>query len=223
MRMRTWHIGIGMWMMAWLLCLPGPRLWAQPDPNEPPGPAAAQQAPQMTDIHDLKPLAPVPVPMGTAQQVGILAGALIVAALAALGWRLWRRKKTAPLPVAAPLSAEETALAHLNALSAMGQAEAKAFYFQLSAVFREYLHGRFALDGLEMTTEELLPGIERLPIPPALKGGAKRLLVSSDPVKFAGAPADQTTMDRDRSFVVTFVKETTPVPFREGAMDRVSV
>jgi hypothetical protein len=137
------------------------------------------------------------------------AAILLLAAGAALGgWYLWKKRRKSPVEeIEAVLSPEDAALSALQALSP-DTADGKLFYFRLSAILRQYLHGRFGIDGVEMTTEELLPHVEAMAIERDLKRDMKRFLVSSDPVKFAGASTRRDLMEKDFGFVREVVEKT---------------
>ena len=163
----------------------------------------------MTDIHDIKPLVPVPVPISLAAIALWTGGCIAAGALFLSGWFLWKRRRVGTIAaVEAVLSPEETAFQRLAALTA-DTTDGKAFYFKLSSIFREYLQGRFGIDGLEMTTEELLPHVEKLKLERGLKRDTKNFILSCDPVKFADAPAFPEAMRGDFSFVHSFVEKTT--------------
>lgn len=171
----------------------------------------------MTDIHDIKPLVPVPVPISLTT-IAFWAGiCLLAAAFIAGAWLLWKRRRR-PLvqTIEATLSPEDAALQRLAALS-INTGSGKAFYFQLSAIFREYLDGRFGIDSIEMTTEELLPRVDTLALEKESKREVKTFLISCDPVKFAGAPTHPSAMARDLEFVKEFVEKTaSPSPENTG-------
>lgn len=180
-------------------------LWAQP-PMTP-----APDTPAMSDIHDIKPLVPVPVPGSLPGWVwGVLLGliGIVLAAAAFFYWRRKRRSRTVDAD-AVPLPPEVVADAALVQLAESTVMD-KLFYFRLSAILRTYLDGRYALDSMEMTTEELLPALKPLAIDRTLKSGIKDLLFFSDPVKFAGMPASPARREQDLDFVRRFVRETTP-------------
>jgi len=171
-------------------------------------PDASGDPAAMTDIHDIKPLVAVPLPVSLAT-VLLLASACLLAAAGLLGaWFLWNRRRRAPVEtLEAQLSPEDKAFQQLAVLSA-DAVDGKAYYFQLSAIFREYLQGRFGIDGLEMTTEELLPRVETMALERELKLETKAFLAACDPVKFAGAPTQREAMEKDRGFVRGFVEKT---------------
>lgn len=166
----------------------------------------------MTDIHDIKPLVSVPVPVSVATVLLWAAVCLLVAAGVVGAWLLWKRRKAPPVEtLEAQLSPWDAALQKLATLSPDAM-DGKPFYFLLSAIFREYLHGRFGIDGVEMTTEELLPHVETMGVERDLKREIKAFLISCDPVKFAGAPTRQEVMEKDLGFIRRIVEKTTALP-----------
>lgn len=187
------------------------RLWAQ-QPATPDGPAAAPQPLPMADIHDIKPLTSVFLPGSFSKNLWYLMAGLVLAGLLLVAYRIWRKKKCLRdiSPAEILLPPEVVAGEALAALAAEPQITAKAYYFHLSAILRAYLSGRFGVDGLEMTTEELLPAIERLRIDRTLKSSIKDFLLFSDPVKFADLSASMSRRNSDLWLVSGFVKQTTP-------------
>jgi Domain of unknown function (DUF4381) len=165
----------------------------------------------MTDIHDIKPA----LAMGHDLRwlYWTLAG-LALLALAALVWRRWRKpaKPAAADNAPPPLPPDAEALQLLDALAADGDLEPKQFYFRLSAVIRRYVERRFAIPAAEMTTEELLPRLDRLPMEADLAQTLKAFCRAADPVKFAGAPAGTDRMAHDLAFARNFVHRTTVPP-----------
>jgi len=169
---------------------------------------ASSGAASMTDIHDIKPLVAVPVPVSPAV-IALWTAIILLAAGAVLGgWYLWKKRGKTPVEeIEAMLSPEDAALSQLKALSP-DTAQGRIFYFRLSAILRQYLQGRFGIDGLEMTTEELLPHVEAMTLDRDLKRDMKRFLISCDPVKFAGAPTQRDLMEKDLGFVRGVVEKT---------------
>lgn len=164
--------------------------------------------PAMSDIHDIKGLESIALgPAWWQNLLWALAG-LALLVLLILAVRYWRKKRH-PEPTPTPaLPPDRQALMELEALKQVESA--KDFYFRLSVIFRDYLQGRFDLAAPEMTTEELLPELERLPLGTAWELDLKAFLRRSDPVKFAGRPADSDQMRRDLARIHEFVVETTP-------------
>jgi hypothetical protein len=85
----------------------------------------------------------------------------------------------------------------------------KQYYFRLSAILRRYLERRYAFPAAEMTTEELLPRIDRLPLGGGLSQRLKALCRFADPIKFAGAGADRDRMRDHMAFARDFIRQTT--------------
>jgi len=163
----------------------------------------------MNDIYDIKPA----LEMGPDWRWWVWGlVALGVAAAVLLAWRWWRRRRKADgAPDSAPaISPQEEALVELDRLASDPRTDGKRFYFRLSAVVRRYVERRFNLPAEEMTLEELLPGVERLPVDRALRERFKALCRRCEPIKFADAPARQDWMTQDLAFATEFVKRTTP-------------
>lgn len=134
-----------------------------------------------------------------------LGGVLLLGLLAA-GFICWKKRKNKLLDTNNSLSPDVKAFRRLQALIG-NSGGGKDFYFQLSAILREYFHGRFGIDALEMPTEELLIGVEKLKIDIKLKTAIKSFLASSDPV-ITKSPWDKKKMQKDLFLVITFVRET---------------
>jgi hypothetical protein len=171
-------------------------------------PDQATKTTPMTDIYDIKPLEKAGLnPM---LFVWVAAGIAIVALLISLAIFLWKRRKQKQAPAAPPMPPEKTALLALKKIDLLIEKDAKLFYFKITEIIRAYLHARFGLDALEMTTEELLPKIATLDLNKKLQNDLKALFYHSDPVKFAEQPADRQLMQNDFEFVEIFVNQTTP-------------
>jgi hypothetical protein len=165
----------------------------------------------LTDIHDIKPLERIGVDPRLLHYILYVAAGLILAGLIiVMFWVLKKRKRKKEAPVVR-ISPHEAALTAVKALSKRIDGEGRAFYFDLSAILRGYVHERFRIGSLEMTTEELLPRIGDIHLDRNLKAGLRSFLISSDPVKFAGHPVSKEKMKGDLVFVKNFVKQTTPL------------
>ncbi len=162
---------------------------------------------ELTDIIDIKP----PVNYGwNARWILFLLLALTVILLAVavlLFWKKRNRSKTGE--TSAPAEPEDvTALSALFELAAADNIQDRVFYFRLSAIIRAYLDGRFGLDTMEKTTEELLPVIKKLQIDVECRSNLAELLLAAEPVKFASVQAGQERRIQDLEFVESFIKIT---------------
>ena len=170
----------------------------------------------MSDIHDIKPV--LALDSGLTWLYWAL-GALVLIGLLALAWWWWRRRKKPEVaaPTAPVISPEQEAYQALDALAAETGLTPRQFYFHLSAVVRHYTERRFDFPAAEMTTEELLPRVDRLPLNHNLAGELKAFCRLADPIKFADAPAERQQMTRDLVFARDFVRQTTVVAPAENA------
>ncbi|MEZ4524555.1 MAG: DUF4381 family protein [Desulfobacterales bacterium] len=166
----------------------------------------ADDAAPMTDIHDIKP----PEPAGFDPMIlwYVLGAVLILVLLLGIIYWFRHRKKRVKAMTVPSLPPHEAALLALNELSDVENMEGKNFYFRISAIVRHYLEGRFGINAPEMTTEELLPCIDRLEMDRDLHRPLKNLFQAADPVKFAGMHAVAKSMQEHLLFAIKLVKET---------------
>ena len=210
LRQQWWAtVALALWLMVMV-----PSMTMADEPTRPidPPPGASTVAPPspapMTDIHDIRP--PVPVGFDAPWLGPALLTLATIVLLAVLVWWWRRRRKTQAIETIVPeLPPETIAKAALDRISDVRGQEAKAFYFELSAILRQYVHGRFDVGAPEMTTEEFVPCIDRLAIDRDLARQFKQLCRAMDPVKFAGQDADERQMEKDLFFARAFVRQTT--------------
>jgi hypothetical protein len=139
---------------------------------------------------------------------------LIVAALAVFAWlRLRRRVRVMPLPP--PIPADEAALAALDDLEARREVMVEErrhvdFYLELTEIAKAYVEGRFSVEALERTTDELRRVLEAAPtsVAPADPRRLLRFLEDCDLVKFARFAPPEAEWQSALGFVRTLVLET---------------
>jgi hypothetical protein len=130
---------------------------------------------------------------------GLLAAALI-AGLTLLVSRWLRARKVAAIPPPPPRPPWEIAVEKLAALRRQKQAMLDAgqgalFVDQLSDVVRAYLGGRYAFDGLETTTDEMLMQLNAHGAPLGFTQEVGQFLGRCDLVKFAKVEPDEDEVD----------------------------
>ena len=170
-------------------------------------PGSTPQRPPMTDIHDIKPLVHIggDIPWGV---ILVIAAIIIILLAAFLYWR-HLRKSIEVKDVIVELPPEVNAHRALDQMTDVNQIDGKAFYYNLSAILRQYIFERFRLNAPEMTTEELLPQLGPLDLDSELYDGVLRLCQGADPIKFAGQRPQIRQMELDLMFVRKFVDGTT--------------
>ena len=183
-----------------------------PDTGKLAAPEKTDPVKEMTDIYDIKPPELFGVNPAWLTYTLIISGIILLLVLLFLGYRYWKKRQHPIESVIAQLSPEDKAHAHLRDIKALMKGNGKEFYFRLSAVFRGYIEDRYGIEALEMTSEELLPEIKRLPVDEQLKRDSRYFMTSSDPVKFTDMAADPDQMEAHYRFVRTFVEKTTPMP-----------
>jgi hypothetical protein len=159
----------------------------------------------MTDIHDIR--GPLLRGIDPVVFVWAVLGLLAVLAIIAL---MRRRKKNTGIPMVVPEPmAEDRAYGQLEKITELMAQEGRVFYFRLSEILRGYIEKRFAVNAMEMTSEELVPKVSAMELEAGLKKGICDLIRFSDPVKYAKAPADVSQMRIHHELVKAFVRGTT--------------
>ncbi|WAS96274.1 hypothetical protein [Nannocystis punicea] len=143
------------------------------------------------------------------------AGALVAGFVSALLWLRWRRRPR-PVVLPPPEPADRVALRALDRLKEAdyaGRGEFQLHYLMLTEILKGYLEGRFGIDALERTTDELRAALLRseAAIAPLKPTEVIRFLQQCDLVKFArfAPPPSEASaaVEQARGMVVA----TTPV------------
>ena len=171
-----------------------------------PGAGGEKDVIEMKDIHDIKP--PEEIGIDLTFYYWFFGTILVLAAITGLVIWLLRRKRKTKEREFVRLPPDEIALNLLDEMIEVEKFDGKEFYFRLSAILRGYIGGRYGFNAPEMTTEELMPAIDKLDADRKLLKGLKDLMVSSDPIKFAGLYAVENKMKNDLKFARNFVNET---------------
>lgn len=171
--------------------------------------------PDARDIKDIRD--PVPIQPGAEQWLAAVVIALaILAALAALGLRLARRRERgsqAPSPVVSYVAAHERALSELTALERsplLARGELGAFYVRLSEIIREYLEARYGVRAMEQTTRATDRDLRRRLVADDLRERFVHVLSRADLVKFARRPAAEEEARADLQEARAVVDDSRP-------------
>lgn len=169
------------------------------------------------DIREIKGPLGIPVSVVT---LSLLLLALVGAAV--LAWFLFKRPKKEPEALALgsgpaqpwrpPHEVALEALAQLEASPLLDKDEIKEFHIRLSDVLRTYVEGRFLVPALEMTTSEVLQGLEEAGEDTGLVERFGSFLLPCDMVKFAKqrpSPEDALSLLQAGR---RLVEDTIPVP-----------
>ena len=145
-------------------------------------------------LRDLKPSVAPDTQLPPAVYVG--AAVLLLLGILAILW--WRRQATAspeeiPLP---PGEAARLALAALRRSAIGGDSDQGAYAFELSAVLRRYLEGRFGFLAWRMTTSEVLRAMpQELAAQRRVSAAIREVLEATDRLKFGRQPVPEATLE----------------------------
>jgi len=183
------------------------------------------------DIRDIRGPLGIPISAVRVAFLGVLL--LIVGLLAYAGLRRIRRRgpaadRPAPGPPARP--AHEVALealARIESSPMLERGQVKEYHIEISDVLRRYVEARFGVTALEMTTWEIIEGLERAQADADLREGLRRFLDQCDMVKFAkvrpAADASHEVLALGRELVEDSIPPAVETPLEEAHVAETSV
>jgi len=155
---------------------------------------------------------------------------LLVALLYTWARRLRKRGEAPRMPAIAPppLPAHEaalTALAELEASQLLARGQVKEYHIELSDILRTYVERRFGIEALEMTSHEILLGLQTRGVEPGFVDGLRSFLDPCDLVKFAKPFSDLSEKQQLRLAEVLFEGDwqtpgVSPAKAREVVMSK---
>ena len=144
----------------------------------------------------------------------ILAGLLIIAA-GICGYLIMTRKVEVPLlPKKKPVPPYELAMQRLENLREQNlwqNGQEKEYYTRLTDILRDYLQGRFGINAMEMTSQQITRVLNENETTRMPNARMKRILEIADFVKFAKVRPLPDDNHRALAEAVRFVEETKPV------------
>lgn len=150
--------------------------------------------------------------------VFLLAGLLIF-----LGIRMKTKSEDLPPPPPPPpLPSHELAVKKLGILRSeklWQNGEVKQYHSRLTHIVREYLEGRYGIQALEQTTDQILGQMRKNALSPNLTEKMTALLQTADLVKFAKAEPPVDYHGRAMKMAEEFVEETKWVEVSEATSD----
>lgn len=167
-------------------------------------------------MYDIKPIVDVEKP-SDGFPMWILYVLLGLAALAGLLYLLFFRKTKKEKKAENKLPPFEEAIQHLAALDSsnlLEQSEYKKYYSELTDVLKTYLEDEVYSNALEQTSDELIVKLEllrdsgELPLSREAIQELKKVLQTSDLVKFAKSQPDEGTARVDRNTIESVLNET---------------
>jgi hypothetical protein len=164
------------------------------------------------DIRDIKPPMTVSRPFGL---LLLIAAILIGFALAIVAGRKFieyykQRARAQELMRRPPHEEALEALDKLLKKDLIEKGRAREFCFEISEIFRRYMHARTDIPAVDLTTEEIIPRVEDEEIADeALRTVVRDFLTDTDLVKFAKYQPAREEVDKIIEGTRTFINETT--------------
>jgi len=145
-----------------------------------------------------------------------LIGLFIAAALGALFWWMWHKRKASmdrihkpSVPALPPEIAARSALSALQSKKLIEQGRFKDFYIELSSILRQYAEGRFGLPCLDRTTSEIMTELKSGWLSSADFQLIRELFEQCDLVKFARFRPLPEEPPQHLKQALTFIDHTT--------------
>lgn len=177
------------------------------------------------DIRDIR--GPLGIPMSLLRTLLLaLLPVLLIALLYIAARRLRSREDESAGPALVPLErpAHEIALealAQLESSQLLEVGQVKEYHIEVSDILRVYVERRFRVDALEMTTREVLVGLERAGVDESFREGLGVFLDQCDMVKFAkvrpGPDQSRQVLELGRRLVQRSAPSPVPAPAGEAA------
>lgn len=162
------------------------------------------------DIRPLKPPKPPEVFARDPREKFIYGGIalLFILIVALLLWRRFRRRKSSSGPIDRRTKWEIAfeRLALLKEQNLVAQELYKQYYIELTEIAREYLGRMYAVDVLEMTTDEFLRAFHEISLPDQLYGAMQSFFDHADLVKFAKYVPERARAEADFDVVHDLVE-----------------
>jgi hypothetical protein len=158
----------------------------------------------MQGFHDIRPPVPVGLDPMMVKLLLILLGVLLLAGILFFLIRKWwkNRKGVKDIQaVALPLSPFEEASKELDSLAQRPMDDPRLFYFDLTLVLRRYMGRTFGFNAVEMTSEEVIREMTRLPLEQTVRKEIAQFQVLSDPYKYAGVLPETALVKKDMGLV----------------------
>ncbi len=152
----------------------------------------------------------------------------LIALAAAAAYYIYRRlksKKSLPEPERVHISPHEQALYALRALEdkhLWQQGKIKAFYSEVTDILRRFFEGRFGILALEMTSDEIMQQLKRIPEAEALLKEIDTFFLTADLVKFAKYQATPAEHERELKWAYDIVRSMIPRPKEPQPEEEVS-
>jgi hypothetical protein len=131
------------------------------------------------------------------------AGLLLLILIFFLIKKLWKKRQQPKnlkfLP--APLPPFETAFKLLDQLKQNTLIDPRLFYFDLTAILRNYIGQSFNINAMEMTSQEFIKNINVLNIDKGTKKNISNFLNRSDAFKYAGITPQKSQANKDISSI----------------------
>lgn len=143
----------------------------------------------------------------------VLIGLLVVGA-GVLAYLIMSKKVVIKLPAKKPIPPYKKARMALDEVRVgrmWEKGQDKAYYTRLTYIMRNYMFGRYGINAMELTTNQILDALKELNLPEDMMVRLKNLFVTADFVKFAKLKPSADENIQSYDVADNFVEMTRPV------------
>lgn len=164
------------------------------------------------EMYDLRPQFRYPVTFG--EVVPWVLGAMVLAAVVFIIWKLMKNRKKAGSPSVRPKPGDPPHIVALKDLERIRMEELwqkgkqKQFYTEVTEALRRYIEYRFGIRTLERTSHEILEDLSSAGLSPSSFESLKGIFSVADLVKFAKYQASREENEETLPTAVRFVNDT---------------
>jgi hypothetical protein len=160
---------------------------------------------------------PIDEPITIWEYIWYIVGFMVLVVLCYLGWHFWNKRKIKDIynldydPKIPPHVAALEALKQLDNEKLWQKGQVKLYHIKLTEIIRLYIERRLQIPALEMITEEIIDGLNKLNISNELILKMKQILELADLVKFAKHQPIPDENSLSMKTATEFVYQTIPV------------
>jgi hypothetical protein len=180
----------------------------------------------MEDIHDIRPPVEVGFDPNILITIGWILGAILVFLLIFYFIKKWlkNRKKPSDQKIVQPLIPPfEAAMKKIDLLMKKDRVDLRVFYFDLTAIFKDYIGKSFKFHAIEMTSQEFVKQLNQINLDINVKSEIVRFQTQTDPIKYAGTIPQKKQVGNDIVTIKSLIEEieTYQIKERQNERDRI--
>ncbi len=180
----------------------------------------------MEDVHDIRPPVEVGFDPNILITIGWIIGAVLVFLLIFYFIKKWlkNRKKPSDQKIVLPLIPPfEAAMKKIDLLMKKDRTDLRLFYFDLTAIFNDYIGKSFKFQAIEMTSQEFVKQLNQINLDINVKSDIVRFQAKTDPIKYAGTIPQKKQVEIDIGTIKNLIEKIEVLQAKERQKGRDSI